>query len=48
MSEAPDVIIIGTGVIGTATAFELAKLGYRTLSLDRNREIGHGSCSIPI
>ncbi len=43
MSNQPDVIIIGTGVIGTATAFELAKLGYKTLSLDRNREIGHGS-----
>ncbi len=43
MSDQADVIIIGTGVIGTATAFELAKLGYRTLSLDRNRQIGHGS-----
>lgn len=39
----PDVIIIGTGVIGAATAFELSKLGYKTLSLDRNREVGHGS-----
>jgi sarcosine oxidase subunit beta len=43
MSTAPDAIIIGTGVIGTATAFELAKLGYKTLSVDRNRQIGHGS-----
>ena len=43
MSEQPDAIIIGTGVIGTATAFELAKLGYKTLSLDRNRQVGHGS-----
>ena len=39
----PDAIIIGTGVIGTATAFELAKLGFKTLSLDRNTQIGHGS-----
>ena len=39
----PDAIIIGTGVIGTATAFEMAKNGWKTLSLDRNREIGHGS-----
>jgi len=39
----PDVIIIGTGVIGTATAFELAKAGYKTLSLDRNTQAGHGS-----
>ena len=38
-----DAIIIGTGVIGTATAFEMAKAGYKTLSLDRNTQIGHGS-----
>ena len=43
MSQNPDVIIIGTGVIGAATAFELAKLGYKTLSLDRNTQVGHGS-----
>ncbi len=43
MSSSPDAIIIGTGVIGTATAYEMAKKGLKTLSLDRNREIGHGS-----
>ncbi len=43
MSSAFDAIIIGTGVIGTATAFEMAKLGFRTLSLDRNSQAGHGS-----
>lgn len=43
MSNTPDAIIIGTGVIGTAVAFELAKKGMKTLSLDRNRQIGHGS-----
>ena len=43
MSGSPDVIIIGTGVIGTATAFELAKKGWKTLSVDRNTQIGHGS-----
>ena len=43
MSENPDVIIIGTGVIGAATAFELSKSGYKTLSLDRNTQVGHGS-----
>ena len=43
MTIAIDAIIIGTGVIGTATAFELAKLGYKTLSRDRNGQIGHGS-----
>ena len=43
MTQSPDAIIIGTGVIGAATAFEMAKLGYRTLSLDRNAQVGHGS-----
>ncbi len=42
MEKAADVIIIGTGVIGAATAFELSKRGYKTLSVDRNRQIGHG------
>ena len=42
-TDTADVIIIGTGVIGTATAFELAKQGYKTLSVDRNSQIGHGS-----
>ena len=40
-----DAIIIGTGIIGSATAFELAKLGYKVLSVDRNAQIGHGSTS---
>ena len=43
MTTSPDAIIIGTGVIGTATAFEMAKAGWKTLSLDRNQQIGHGS-----
>jgi glycine/D-amino acid oxidase-like deaminating enzyme len=43
MSESFDAIIIGTGVIGAATAFELAKAGWKTLSIDRNRQAGHGS-----
>lgn len=43
MTQSVDAIIIGTGVIGTATAFELAKKGYKTLSLDRNGQVGHGS-----
>ena len=45
MSDNKDVIIIGAGVIGAATAFELAKQGYRTLSVDANAEAGHGSTS---
>ncbi|MEC8727758.1 MAG: FAD-dependent oxidoreductase [Pseudomonadota bacterium] len=41
--DTADVIIIGTGVIGTAIAYEMAKKGYKTLSVDRNSQIGHGS-----
>lgn len=43
MTETVDAIIIGAGVIGAATAFEMAKKGWRTLSLERNAAIGHGS-----
>ncbi len=43
MSQSPDAIIIGTGVIGAATAFEMAKRGWKTLSLDRTTQVGHGS-----
>lgn len=45
MSNSADVIIIGTGVIGAATAFELAKKGFKVLSVDRNSQAGHGSTS---
>lgn len=43
MNRTADAIIIGTGVIGAAVAFELAKKGWKTLSLDRNSQVGHGS-----
>ena len=43
MPNTADAIIIGTGVIGAATAFELSKLGWKTLSIDRNTQVGHGS-----
>ncbi len=43
MTTTADAIIIGTGVIGAAVAYELAKQGYKTLSLDRNAQVGHGS-----
>ena len=40
-----DVIIIGAGIIGCATAFELAKAGYKTLNIDKNGDAGMGSTS---
>ena len=43
MTRTADAIIIGAGVIGAATAFELAKAGWKTLSIDRNSQAGHGS-----
>lgn len=45
MSRSYDAIIIGAGVIGAATAFEMAKKGFRTLSIDAMGEAGHGSTS---
>ena len=50
MRDQYDAVIIGAGIIGAATAFELARLGYRTLSVDRNPAAGYGptssSCAI--
>ena len=40
-----DAIIIGAGVIGAATAYEMSRAGYRTLNVDANAEAGHGSTS---
>ncbi len=40
-----DVIIIGAGIIGCCVAFELAKSGKQTLSIDKLPEAGHGSTS---
>jgi len=39
----PDVIIIGAGIIGCSTAFELAKRGYKTLNIDKTGDAGAGS-----
>ena len=50
MRDQYDAVIIGAGIIGAATALELARLGYRTLSVDRNPAAGYGptsnSCAI--
>ncbi|WP_322865110.1 NAD(P)/FAD-dependent oxidoreductase [Aquicoccus sp. G2-2] len=41
----PDAIIIGAGVIGAAVALEMARAGWKTLSLDRHKAAGQGSTS---
>src|SRR5689334_6903035 len=50
MSRRADAIIIGAGVIGAATAFELCKRGYKTLNIDKLPASGYGptsnSCAI--
>jgi sarcosine oxidase subunit beta len=45
MPKKYDAIIIGSGVIGCCVAFELAKLGYKTLSVDKLGDAGAGSTS---
>ena len=50
MGEKVDAIIIGAGVIGAATAFELCKRGYKTLNIDKLPSASYGptsnSCAI--
>ncbi len=50
MKDRYDAIIIGAGIIGAATAFELAKAGHRTLNIDKLPAAGYGptshSCAI--
>ena len=43
MTKTYDAIIIGAGVIGACTAFEMAKAGMKTLSIDKKGAAGHGS-----
>jgi sarcosine oxidase subunit beta len=43
VSITTDIIIIGAGIIGTATAFELAKKGYKTINVDKLPAAGQGS-----
>ena len=45
MSENYDAIVIGAGVIGACIAYELAKNGLKTLSVDKGPEAGYGSTS---
>jgi sarcosine oxidase subunit beta len=50
MAREYDAVIIGAGVIGAATAFELARKGWRTLNIDKLPASGYGptsnSCAI--
>src|SRR6201990_2172228 len=50
MSRKADAVIIGAGVIGAATAYELARKGYKTLNIDKLPASGYGptsaSCAI--
>ncbi len=43
MGKKYDAIIIGAGIIGCTTAFELAKKGYKTLNIDKQPTAGAGS-----
>lgn len=45
MTQTCDAMIISAGVISACRAFELAKVGYRTLSPDKVGAAGHGSTS---
>ena len=45
MCKTADVIIIGSGVIGCATAYELAKKGTSVIVLDKDESIGNGGSS---
>jgi len=43
MTKKYDAIIIGAGIIGASTAFELSKKGYKTLNVDKLSAAGAGS-----
>ena len=45
MNQKTDAIIIGCGIIGNCIAYELARKGYNTLSVDRLGGSGFGSTS---
>ena len=45
MDQKYDAIIIGAGIIGCCTAFELCKKGYKTLNVDFQSTAGAGSTS---
>ena len=42
MTKKYDAIIIGAGIIGCCTAFELCKKGYKTINVDFQSNAGAG------
>ncbi|MCP4417462.1 MAG: FAD-binding oxidoreductase [Chloroflexi bacterium] len=45
MTKQYDAIIIGSGIIGCAVGFEMAKKGYKTINIDKLPTAGYGSTS---
>ena len=45
MNDTYDVMIIGAGIIGACSAFELSRRGFRTLNIDKQPAAGYGSTS---
>jgi glycine/D-amino acid oxidase-like deaminating enzyme len=45
VTHTADAIVIGTGIIGAAVAYELALTGLRVVSVDRLGDVGSGSTS---
>lgn len=45
MTQTADAIVIGSGIIGCATSFELAKKGYQVINIDKLPDAGYGSTS---
>ena len=45
MTKSYDAIVIGAGIIGCCTGYELTKCGYRTLNIDKLHGAGYGSTS---
>ena len=45
MTDKYDAIVIGAGIIGACTGFELAKKGFKVLNIDKLPEAGYGSTS---
>ena len=45
MTHTADAVVIGTGVIGAAVAYELAQTGLRVVAIDRLGDVGSGSTS---